>query len=178
VFASATGPFPRSQGVQITPPPYATSEDVRYRSTPINQVQYEQQPQFEPMPHSQPQPLPMYEQVRHALPAFHRVALLTEMGVQEVLARGKAARPATWKGVGKAKAAANLRSATPGVSGCPVGSQNWSAQDIMEVAKLALTHLPIGQDGWIKLAPLYNKEYAVVNDWQEHDWESICNKFS
>ena len=57
------------------------------------------------------------------------------------------------------------------------GSQNWSAQDLIALAHYVEGDVPLGMNVWKRIEGLYNKDYAIPNNRQEHTWDNMRDKW-
>ncbi|KAI9463182.1 hypothetical protein BJY52DRAFT_1184732 [Lactarius psammicola] len=69
------------------------------------------------------------------------------------------------------------RPRAPAQKGHTSGSQNWSAQDLIALARYVEGAVPLGMNVWKHIEGLYNNEYAIPNNRQERGWDNMRDKW-
>ncbi|KAI9431135.1 hypothetical protein BJY52DRAFT_1232221 [Lactarius psammicola] len=69
------------------------------------------------------------------------------------------------------------RPRAPAWKGRTSGSQNWSAQDLITLARYVEGAVPLGMNVWKHIEGLYNNEYAIPNNRQERGWDNMRDKW-
>ena len=57
------------------------------------------------------------------------------------------------------------------------GSQHWSTQDLIALAHYVEGDVPLRMYVWMQIEGLYNKDYAILNNWQKHMWDNMQDKW-
>ncbi|KAH9016941.1 hypothetical protein EDB85DRAFT_2155530 [Lactarius pseudohatsudake] len=65
----------------------------------------------------------------------------------------------------------------PAQKGHTRGSQNWSAQDLLALARYVEEAIPLGMNVWKRIEGLYNNDYAIPNNRQERAWDHMREKW-
>ena len=61
--------------------------------------------------------------------------------------------------------------------GRTIGSQNWTARDLIALTHYVEEAIPLGMNVWKRIEGQYNNEYAILNNRQERGWDNMRDKW-
>ncbi len=111
---------------------------------------------------SEPSPIPM------VAPSEER-----ESPVPVKRGPGRPCKQPTGETTKSADTAARRPHAPTARKGRTTGSQNWSAQDLVALARFVEGAVPLGMNVWKRIEGLYNNEYAIPNNRRERGWDNM-----